>query len=177
MAEVTVQVELREAGRCSHPESMVMKGGSLRPVPFPARFAVVRHPSHGIVLYDTGYSPRFLEETEPFPNRLYRWMTPPVLHAGETAAEQLRAAGIGVEDVGWVVLSHFHADHIAGIADFPRARYVAGRQGLQFLRGAGRLNALLHGVLPGLLPSDFEARAQLFGPEDFAGPGLGGLPA
>jgi len=54
---------------------MVIKGGSLCSVDFPALVGVIEHPSRGIFLFDTGYDPAFNDATKPFPERLYRWTT------------------------------------------------------------------------------------------------------
>ena len=50
---------------------------------------------------------------------------------------RMTAAGIAPEDVGIVVLTHFHGDHInglmeAGASAFPNARYVAGQAEMDF---------------------------------------------
>ena len=55
----TVSLRLLEAGYCRVPEFLSIRGGSLRPVRFPASVAVIEHPREGVILFDTGYSPRF----------------------------------------------------------------------------------------------------------------------
>lgn len=151
-----------QAGYCRHPEAMTMAGAGLGQARFPALVGVIRHPVEGLVLFDTGYDPAFLEATRPFPERLYRWLTPPVLGEEESAAAQLRRMGHAPEDVRWVVLSHFHGDHIAGMHAFPNARIACARAGLDAMRSKGRLGALASGVLPALIPADIAARAVFF---------------
>jgi glyoxylase-like metal-dependent hydrolase (beta-lactamase superfamily II) len=51
--------------------------------------------------------------------------------------EALKAAGISPEQIGMVVLSHAHADHIGGLAEFPRARIVISRQEFDFWKNSG----------------------------------------
>ena len=63
-------------GSCSHPEAMTIAGGSLCAADFPSMVGVIRHPSRGVFLFDTGYDPAFIDATQPFPERLYRWTTP-----------------------------------------------------------------------------------------------------
>ena len=58
-----VKLYLGAAGYCTHPEFLTLRGGSFRPVRFPAGFACILHPDHGPILLDTGYSSRFFEET------------------------------------------------------------------------------------------------------------------
>lgn len=168
-----VSLFLRWAGSCRHPEAMVLSGAPWRPARFPALFGLLRHPRHGVMLFDTGYSERFHEATETFPQRLYRWLTPVELMPDGSAVEQLARAGIAPESVERIVLSHFHADHIAGARDFPKARFVASRQAWETVRGRGALRATAHGFLPQLLPADFEARTTLLEQQDFHSPGVG----
>jgi glyoxylase-like metal-dependent hydrolase (beta-lactamase superfamily II) len=169
MSEATIAVDLRYAGSCRHPEGMVLRGASWRPARFPSLFAVLRHERHGITLFDTGYTSRFAAETRPFPARVYRWLTPVTVDAGASAAEQLAAAGVAPASVERIVLSHFHADHIAGTRDFPRARFVATRAAYQAVTRPGALGQLVRGFLPGLLPDDFASRAELLDDHDFGG--------
>src|SRR4051812_5706786 len=128
MVDMFVTLEIRYAGLCRHPEGMVVRGAPWRSQPFPALFGVVTHPTHGVTLFDTGYSERFVRETSAFPARLYRWLTPPEVTHDDTAVAQLARAGIKAEDVKRIVISHFHADHVAGLRDFPNAELVATRE-------------------------------------------------
>jgi glyoxylase-like metal-dependent hydrolase (beta-lactamase superfamily II) len=143
-----------------HVERMAVRDGSLRPVPFPATVAVIQHPKRGVVLFDTGYSEWFFRATAPFPERLYRWMTPVHLGPEQTARAQLAALGVAPGDVRTIVISHFHADHIAGLRDFPRAELVFAHDAYESVRARTRWNALRCGVMPALLPEDFAARAR-----------------
>ena len=122
-------------------------------------FAVIEHPRHGVVLFDTGYSSRFFEATRPFPERLLRWATPVTLDVGGSAASQLAATGIAAEDVAYVVVSHFHGDHVSALGDFPNARFLFLSEGLRRLRTGSRFSRVRYGYLSGLLPDDFAARA------------------
>jgi glyoxylase-like metal-dependent hydrolase (beta-lactamase superfamily II) len=135
-----------------------MRGGQLRPATFPSLCALIHHPSEGPILYDTGYGERFAEATSAFPERLYRWITPVTLPDEEALTRQLAKRGVMPQDVRHVVISHFHADHVAGAKSFPNAKYTAMRGDYLALRGLTRVGALMHGFLPSLLPEDFESR-------------------
>lgn len=154
-----VEVSLLTAGSCRHPAGVARRGAGRRPVDFPALVAVIRHPQHGVVLFDTGYTPRFFAETARFPASVYARATPVRCAPHDTAAAQLRRQGVDPEDVTHVVVSHFHADHVGGARDFPRARFLHRRGALERLRRAPALARLRHGFLPGLLPADLAARA------------------
>jgi glyoxylase-like metal-dependent hydrolase (beta-lactamase superfamily II) len=148
-------------GECRHPEWVTLRGGQWSPVCFPAHCALIVHPSIGPILYDTGYSDRFEIETRPFPARLYRWLTPVTLAEDERLVRQLAERGVQPEDVGRVLISHLHADHIAGLRDFPRARFMALRADIEGHLDLGAWGGLRRGFLPGLLPPDFETRLDL----------------
>lgn len=157
--EVGVHVELLVAGSCAQREALSRAGGSWRSIAFPALVALVRHPRAGVLLFDTGYTERFGEQTRCWPEAAYRYLTPVTLGPGDTARIQLAERGIGPDDVGHIVVSHAHADHIAGLRDFPSARIVCGAAELPpGWRGRSRLTLLRHAVLPGLLPDDFDER-------------------
>ncbi len=154
-----VEVRLLVAGSCTHPEALTRRGAPWRPAEFPSLVAVVRHPEHGVLLYDTGYSPRFFEETARFPDAVYARTTPVRCAPQDTASAQLDRAGIAPQEVRTVVLSHLHADHVGGARDFPRALFVHSRHALESARGRRGLARLRHGFLPGLLPEDLAHRS------------------
>jgi len=150
-----------QAGFCRHCEAMTLRGGTWRPAVFPALAGLILHDS-GPVLFDTGYDPAFFEATKPFPQRLYRWLTPPVMTPQTTVAAQLGRFNLRPEDIRCVILSHFHADHIAGLGQFPRARVICSRAGLQAARRGSAWSALRGGVLRALIPADLDGRARFF---------------
>jgi len=153
-----VHFHLLKVGHCNHPECVAMRGGRWASVRFPALCGLLIHPAHGPILFDTGYSSHFMDATAPFPERLYRWTTPFTLPPEETLLAQLGRLGIGARDIARVMISHVHGDHIAGLKDFPGARLVALRAEIDALRAKSRIGALMHGMLPALLPGDFGER-------------------
>lgn len=142
---------LYEAGYCTHPERATRQGAPARSCEFPALVALLRHPTQGWILFDTGYSEHFLHATAAFPERLYRVLTPVHLPPQAALAAQLRRDGIAPEDIAWIVVSHLHGDHIGGLADFPRARIACSRDAWDDLQARSRLGALRIGLLPTLL--------------------------
>jgi glyoxylase-like metal-dependent hydrolase (beta-lactamase superfamily II) len=153
-------IKLLSAGFCLHPEFMSIRGGGWRPCRFPAGFACLVHRRHGVVLFDTGYSDYFRAETKSFPNALYARLMPPRFEGADRACDQLRRFGIDPADVRAIVVSHFHADHIAGLRDFPKARILCARDGYHAIRAARGLGGLIGGLLPGLMPADSDDRVR-----------------
>ncbi len=154
-----MKIKVLHAGYCTAPEHIVIQGGRWRSIHFPAMFALLEHPRFGPVLFDTGYSYRFFEETKTFPSRFYRWMTPVTLHEEDLLVNQLAALNIRPQDITHVFISHFHADHIASLADLTRSRYIYMPHAYEGIRGMHAMEALKHAFMPGLIPKDFDERS------------------
>lgn len=153
-----ITFHLLKAGHCAHPECVAMRGGRWSSLRFPALCGVIEHPQRGVIVFDTGYSSHFFDATRPLPERAYRWVTPPTLAPEETLVAQLARRGIAADAVRHVIISHYHGDHIAGLKDFPQARFLSTRTDYDAMRKRSRLGNLLHACLPGLLPADFVSR-------------------
>lgn len=150
-----VELKLMAAGYCVHPEFVTIRGGSLRTAAYPAGFALIRHPAQGWILFDTGYSARFEALTQRLPFSLYRRLTPVRYREEDAAVRRLARLGIRAEEIGTVILSHFHADHIGGARDFPNARFLYPEAAYAPLRRLGPVRSTRAGFLPGLLPDGF----------------------
>jgi glyoxylase-like metal-dependent hydrolase (beta-lactamase superfamily II) len=155
-------------GSCTQREALAIAGGPWKKIRFPAMFAVIEHARAGVILFDTGYARRSYDAMRAFPEKLYSLATPVSVTAEETAVSRLKMLGIRQEDVRFVICSHFHADHLGGAADFPRATYVFAGAGYERVRGLSRFRAVCAGFLKALLPGDFERRARMLAPEEFA---------
>ncbi|MCH2547109.1 MAG: MBL fold metallo-hydrolase [Alphaproteobacteria bacterium] len=147
-------------GTCHHPAYMTNRKASLCPVDFPSFVGIIRHPSAGIILFDTGYDAAFFKATNRFPEKLYRLATPVSL--GENIVDALAARAIKPDDVTAVILSHFHGDHVAGLHCFPNAAIYCSHAGLHHLQGKSRFTLSRQGMLTALVPTDIHARAKFF---------------
>ena len=153
-----VSVRWFESGYCVHPGFMVKPGSGIRPRHFPAGVALIDHPSAGKVLFDTGYHAQFAHSTRYFPDRFHALVAPHTLNQGNSIKEQLAALGIAANDIQHLILSHFHADHIAGICDFDSAQLHCHPDGYRFMTERNRLQRFHKGYLRDLLPADAEKR-------------------
>jgi glyoxylase-like metal-dependent hydrolase (beta-lactamase superfamily II) len=172
---VPVEVTLLNAGTCRVPARAASPGAGWGRTDLPALVALIRHPTAGPVLYDTGYSPRFFTATKWPPYRMYRYLTPVSVTDAETAVAQLQALGIAPGDVKTIVISHFDPDHIGGMRDFPEARFVCAWEAWDSIRDKSGLAALGARLLPGHLPDDLGKRLQVLGRP--TGPAAGPFPA
>lgn len=154
----SVKFDLLKVGHCQHPECIALRGGGRRAVDFPALVGLIEHPRLGLVLYDTGYSSHFDRETRRFPECLYRMVTPVTLPKEEQLLVQLESRGIRPVDIQTIIISHFHADHVAGLKDFPKARFIATQDEHEKYRTMSHVGQVRRAYLSGLLPDDLEDR-------------------
>lgn len=157
-----VELQWLARGSCRHPEYMTMRGASLCATDFPAMVGVIRHPERGIILFDTGYDPAFIEATRPFPERLYRWTTPVRISPELAWQAWLAEHGIAAGEIAAVVVSHFHGDHVAGIRNLAGSPIHCSAAGLTELRRPGRLRRVRQGLLAELVPAECDADCSFF---------------
>lgn len=161
MAQNTsLSLELFASGYCVAHAAVANPKEGRGKTSFYAVWALLHLPDLGYVMFDTGYSPEFIRATESFPARLYRWMTPMFLKEGETAAQILAQKGIAPEAIRYIILSHFHGDHLAGLKDFPEAQFLCSANAWAEVQALSGFKAVKKGILHGLLPSDFADRVE-----------------
>jgi len=157
---VQVRLALFTTGLTRHSRHLAERGAEHVRTPFHSPFALLEHPTEGLTLFDAGYAPRFHAATRAFPYRLYRLVTPVETGPHLTAKAVLARHGYVPADVRRIVVSHFHADHVGGLLDFPAAEFVLTGQAWAAVRGKSGLGAVRMGFLPDLLPPDFAERAR-----------------
>lgn len=145
------------------PERFVLAGGRWTKVRLRVRFGFLDHPKFGPVLIDTGYTSRVTDGVNrSLPLKLYASLIQPHLCAENQVHAFLKTRGIDPVDVHTIIVTHFHADHISALRDFPNAMFLAPRPGWETLIRNSRLANIRHGIFTELLPSDFLARARFF---------------
>ncbi|EFC41588.1 predicted protein [Naegleria gruberi] len=141
-------------------------------IKFPSLFGIFKHTKYGYILYDTGYCNRFYKETSNLPFYLYGKLIPVYLNENESASEILNTKyGINNNDIKFIIISHFHADHISGLIDFPNAKFIYSKEGFEYLNQLKNSNSnikcCLNGFIPNLLPLDFLNRSIQLSINDF----------
>ena len=157
---MTTGISIFSSGYCTannrivHPEQ---RSGKIR---FYATWALIEHPSLGRIVFDSGYSNGFFTATRSLPSRLYRWVTPVTFKEEQSCLNQLKRVNLEPEDISHLVTSHFHADHIGGLKDFPKVTYWCSEQALDHALDKTNLNGVFRGILPPLIPRDIKNRSR-----------------
>ena len=89
---------------------------------------LVEHPGAGPVLIDTGFHTAVAVDPKQGMGRLAGLILKDLeMDAGNAAIAQLRDRNIDPASVGTVVMTHLHADHASGIAEFPAATFIVSQ--------------------------------------------------
>ncbi|SDX02008.1 Glyoxylase, beta-lactamase superfamily II [Amycolatopsis xylanica] len=99
--------------------------GTMRPLggrlPEMVAHCLLVEAADGLVLIDSGFGSRALEEPGKWLGTALTKVVGARLERSETAAAQVAALGYAVEDVRHIVTTHLDCDHAGGLADFPHA--------------------------------------------------------
>jgi glyoxylase-like metal-dependent hydrolase (beta-lactamase superfamily II) len=134
----TVTVEPMVAGRVTWPQTMMERpggrfetlkllralitGNPAATVPVPA--FLIRHPSAGAILVDTGLHPSIATDGKENFGGIGARVGKPDLEAGEDVPAQLRKKGLDPGEIPIVVMTHMHLDHSSAISEFPSSTFV-----------------------------------------------------
>jgi N-acyl homoserine lactone hydrolase len=91
-------------------------------VPCPA--FLIRHPSAGAILVDTGLHPSIATDKRENFGGLGARLGKPDLEPGEDVPAQLRKRGLEPGEIPVVVMTHMHIDHTSAISEFPQSAFV-----------------------------------------------------
>lgn len=134
----TVSVEPIVAGHITWSRSMMERpGGRLEKLRvlrgllsgkpalrIPVPTFLVRHPSAGAIVVDTGLHPSIATDGRENLGRLGSRFGGPELEAGADLPAQLRRRGLDPGEIPIVVMTHMHLDHTSAISEFPRSTFV-----------------------------------------------------
>lgn len=163
MNKNNINIRLFSTGYCTANNKHIHKNEKSYKVKCHAIFALIEHYKLGKILYDTGYSNSFYEETKKMPYFLYKLATP-VYHKDENSCiNQLKNIGLTSKDISYIIISHFHADHISGLKDFIDNTILCSGIGLNDFQSKNSLSGVLKGYIKPLAPKSLN---YLF-PENF----------
>lgn len=99
-------------------------------VPCPA--FLIRHPSAGAILVDTGLHPSIATDPKENFGSLGARFGKPTLAPGEDVPSQLRKRGLEPSEIPVVVMTHLHMDHASAISEFPNSTFVVSEREWRF---------------------------------------------
>jgi N-acyl homoserine lactone hydrolase len=170
----TVAVEPLVAGHFEWPKAMMvspggrvltakltralMTGKEAITIPCPA--FLIRHPSAGAILVDTGLHPSIATGAKENFGSLGARFGKPSLQPGEDVPSQLRERGLEPGEIPIVVMTHLHMDHSSGISEFPNSTFVVSESEWRF--AAGGSNPAMNGYRRAHFDYAFEYRSVSF---------------
>lgn len=116
-------------------------------------------------MIDTGYGNRFVAATRRWPYRLYRYATPATMNG--TTGATLTRTGIDAAQVQHVVITHFHADHVGGLSDFPNAQIHYHADAWRSLERLTPFRQVHAAFLPVLIPNGLADRSHRIEQSEF----------
>ncbi len=134
----TVTVEPIVAGTVTWPRTMMERpGGRFETLKLarallsgnpaatvPVSCFLIRHPSAGAILVDTGLHPSIATDAKENFGGLAARFGHPALEPGRDAPSQLRERGLDPGEIPIVVMTHMHIDHTSAISEFPSSTFV-----------------------------------------------------
>jgi glyoxylase-like metal-dependent hydrolase (beta-lactamase superfamily II) len=134
----TVSVEPLIAGHVTWPLPMMERpGGRLETLKLlrallsgqpatkvPCPTFLIRHPSAGTILVDTGLHPSIATDGKENFGSLAARFGNPSLDPGADVPAQLRARNLDASEIPVVVMTHMHIDHTSAISEFPNSAFV-----------------------------------------------------
>jgi glyoxylase-like metal-dependent hydrolase (beta-lactamase superfamily II) len=100
----------------------LLSGEPAMTVPCPA--FLIRHPSAGAVLVDTGLHPSVATDGHENFGRLGARFGKPALEPGADVPARLRARNLDPGEIPVIVMTHLHIDHTSAISEFPSSTFV-----------------------------------------------------
>jgi N-acyl homoserine lactone hydrolase len=100
----------------------LLSGNPPAVVPCPA--FLIRHPSAGAILVDTGLHPSIATDGRENFGPLFSRILKPTLEPGADAPAQLRRRNLDPGEIPVVVMTHMHIDHTSAISEFPQSTFV-----------------------------------------------------
>jgi glyoxylase-like metal-dependent hydrolase (beta-lactamase superfamily II) len=140
------------AGSCVGRGIFADRTCSWEKVRFDTRCFLLEHPSRGLILIDTGYGKDLLHATRRGVYSLYRTLLPVAYSSEESVVLQLAQDGISLSDLSYLILTHFHPDHIGALPEFAKVPWIYRADALHRLMHFSTLRGLKHGFIRPLVP-------------------------
>lgn len=157
MNKVCLSLKIHGSGYCMASANHVIKGEKRKQIRFDATWAVIKHPTEGLIMFDTGYTRRFHKATKNFPNSIYANITKVHINKNEEAKMHVNQS-----EVKHIILSHLHADHVGGLLDFPNAQCWTSKKCIEEFIKTPKWRGFSKGLLHDLFPYKWEENCKAF---------------
>ena len=124
---------------------------------------LIRHPSAGNVLVDTGLHPSVTAKPRENLGRLVSSFARPRLAGGGDVAARLRARGLDPKSIPVVVMTHMHFDHTSAVSEFPAATFILSNE--EWVAATEDRRPFLRGYRPAHFNFTFDYRTVDYGGE------------
>lgn len=145
--------KIYRAGYCLGRGILADRTLSWEKVRFYTRCFLLEHPVKGLILIDTGYGKDLIESTKKGIYSLYSALLPITYSSEDSIVAQLAKDGISLKDLSYLVLTHFHPDHIGALPEFAKVPWIYRSDILNQLMSFSKLRGLKHGFIRPLVPS------------------------
>lgn len=122
----------------------------------PIPYFLVRHPTVGLMLIDTGFHPAVASAPAQNLGRIVRFVGVRT-SSDRTTPARLRALGLEPKDIKVVVMTHLHWDHASAVSEFPRATFVVSD--IEWQAAATDKRPALRGYRPAQFDFAFDYRS------------------
>lgn len=141
------------------PERAILRHGRWQRRLLQVRYGLFIHPKAGPTLIDTGYTSHCLDMSgRSLALRSYAHVLSPQMVTKEQTGPFLTHFGLIPADISRVIVTHFHADHVSGLAAFPNAQFIASAAAWAHVQRNTTFQNIRQGVFPELIPRDFDTR-------------------
>ncbi len=119
---------------------------------FYSRSFLLEHKDKGLILVDTGYGESLKKLADKGIYKLYTKLIPFHYTNEDSLSYQLQHAGISIKDISYLIITHFHPDHIGALPEFAITPWIYRKDTLDTLMHLSPLSALQNGFFKPLVP-------------------------
>ena len=106
---------------------------------------VIEHPVHGLLMFEAGHHSEIAHDPSEHLGFIHAaGLMPMEQQRGQDARTQLQQAGFDPDSVRFIVVSHFHPEHVGAVEEFPNATIVADAREIDWGRKSPDYNYVPH---------------------------------
>lgn len=106
---------------------------------------LIEHPVHGLVMFEAGHHSQIADAPGEHLGFIHAaGLMPMEQEQGQDARTQLARAGFDPDAVRFIVVSHFHPEHVGAVEEFPSATIIADAREIDWGRKSPDYNYVPH---------------------------------